>query len=219
MDDTKVINKKKFNKLVHDIYKFLSDVFLDVIIIILSLVAIGIVATFIDSTINAKKSISKPPLLGAYIIVTPSMVPTIKVEDAIVIKRIDSNKLKKDDIITFLSNDSRYSGLTITHRIVDIKNENGELHFYTKGDNNNSNDDGYITSDKIKGKVILKIPKIGYIQYFLTQTYGWILLIILPCLCILIVDIVKLSKSIRKSSSKKSNEKKDEEEEEEIEVI
>lgn len=215
MTDTKTDQKSDKSKNVFDIaykvYHFVAKVFLYSILIILILVAVGFSAYMVDVVKNIKSGETKPPLLNAYIIISPSMVPTIKVEDAIVIFREEPKKLKIGDIITFTSSDPRYSGLTITHRIVGIeKSKDGNLLFRTKGDNNNSEDTALVPSDNIFGRVILKIPKIGYIQYVLTQGYGWLLLVVIPCLGIVIYDIIKLVKSVKDtmiSSNKKQNKK------------
>ena len=195
--------KKKFH-LVYEIYHFVAKVLLYSILIILILVAIGFAAFAVDLVHNIKSGETKQPLLGAYIIVTPSMVPTINVEDAIVVMRKEPEELKVKDIITFTSSDPRYSGLTITHRIVGIeKMDNGELYFRTKGDNNNVEDSSLVPASNVYGKVILKIPLVGYIQYILMQEYGWILLVVIPCLGIVIYDIYKIIISVNDRKKKK----------------
>ena len=204
MTDTKSNNVKKVFDIAYKIYHFVAKVFLYSILIILILVAVGFSAYIVDLVKNIKSGETKPPLLGAYVIISPSMVPTIKVEDAIIILREEPEQLKVGDIITFNSSDPRYSGLTITHRIVGIeKSKDENLLFRTKGDNNNSEDTALVSADNIYGRVILKIPNIGYIQYVLTQSYGWLLLVVIPCLGIVIYDIIKLVKSVRKTISPK----------------
>lgn len=194
-------DKPKLTKLqiIYKIYHFATKVFLYSILLILILVGIIFLLYFIDMQSNLKKGISKQPLFGAYVIISPSMVPTIKVYDAIIIKRAEPEELEVGDIITFLSNDARYSGLTITHRIVGIeKSKTGEVYFRTKGDNNNTEDSSLVKGEDINGKVIFKIPKIGYIQHLLTNAVGWVLLIVVPCLGVVIYDILKIFKSLKK---------------------
>lgn len=202
-------SKKSFKdilKLVYSVYHFVAKVFLYSILIILILVAVLFTFYFIDMIHNVKSGNPKSPLFGAYVIISPSMVPTIKVEDAIVIMRKEPDELKKGDIITFLSSDPRYSGLTITHRIVGIEKSEKGYFYRTKGDNNNTEDSALVSSDNVYGKVILKIPKIGYIQYVLTQAYGWVLLVVVPCLGIVIFDILKLIKTVRGQNSSNEDE-------------
>ena len=204
--------KEKLNKVkvIYNIYHFITKVILYSILMILIIAAIFFVLYFVDMQYNIKKGTYKQPLFGAYIIISPSMVPTINVYDAIVIKRTEAKELKEDDIITFLSSDSRYSGLTITHRITGIeKSQNGEYLFRTKGDNNNSEDSALVKESDIYGKVILKIPKIGYLQQILTNSFGWILLIVIPCMGVVIYDIIKIFKSLARIGTwkiKKKNE-------------
>lgn len=199
-------NFKDILKLVYSVYHFVAKVFLYSILIILILVAVLFTFYFIDMIHNVKSGNPKSPLFGAYVIISPSMVPTIKVEDAIVIMRKEPDELKKGDIITFLSSDPRYSGLTITHRIVGIEKSEKGYFYRTKGDNNNTEDSALVSSDNVYGKVILKIPKIGYIQYVLTQAYGWVLLVVVPCLGIVIFDILKLIKTVRGQNSSNEDE-------------
>ena len=184
-------------KIIYKIYHFVAKVFLYSILLILIFVALAFILYFMDMQANAKKGIYKQPLFGAYIIISPSMVPSINVYDAIVIKREEPENLKVGDVITFLSSDTRYLGLTITHRIVGIeKSTTGDIYFITKGDNNNTEDSSLVKGDDIYGKVILKIPKIGYIQLLLTNAIGWVLIVVIPCLGVVIYDIIKIFKSI-----------------------
>ena len=74
-------------KIIYKIYHFVAKVFLYSILLILIFVALAFILYFMDMQANAKKGIYKQPLFGAYIIISPSMVPSINVYDAIVIKR------------------------------------------------------------------------------------------------------------------------------------
>ena len=50
----------------------------------------------------------------------------------------------------------------VIHRVVDIISVNSNVRYYTKGDANDNNDEGYITSNEIKGLYKFKIKYIGY---------------------------------------------------------
>lgn len=90
----------------------------------------------------------------AYIISTESMEPTINKGDVIIIKKTKKENLKENDIITY-----KDKGEVITHRIVEIK-PNGNK-YITKGDNNESRDEGSLTFEDIEGKFVFKIPHLG----------------------------------------------------------
>jgi len=57
--------------------------------------------------------------------------------------------------------------------------ENGEIVYQTKGDNNNIEDSGTITDSVIEGKVIYKIPKLGKISLFLQNKIILIIIVLL----------------------------------------
>lgn len=182
------------------LFNYMTSILMYAIIVVLVLVGIILLAYFIDVTRRGKSTDWQPPLYGAYIIVSGSMEPIIKINDAIVIKRTDSTNIKVGDVITYKSVEPSYYGIMITHRVIDIINENGEIKYITKGDHNETRDINPISVDQVYGKVIMRIPKIGYIQYFLATAYGWIIAIVIPCLGIIIYDIIKLVRTIRNNS-------------------
>ncbi len=191
------------------ILHFITTVLMYSICLIMILVFLVFVVNFIDKQYNLKSGANKKDLFSAYTIVSPSMVPSINVLDVIVTKRVDNPEdLKKGDIITFNSTDYRYSGVLVTHRIIDIeKTSSGEYLYTTKGDNNNTQDSSRISFNEIYGRVLFRIPKIGYIQYYLSSILGWVAIIIAPAVMIIGYDIYKLVKTL-KSGDKRSNKKK-----------
>lgn len=162
---------------------FITLAILFIIFVFLFFILIG------DRLINSKNDNEYIPLFAGYVIVTKSMIPTIKVNDAVIVKRTEENKLNIGDIITFKSLDDRYEGLTITHRIVGTQriNNNG-LVYRTKGDNNSLEDSAVVPLDSIYGKVIFRIPKFGYLQNFLKSKTGFYLFIILPLILIIYLN-------------------------------
>lgn len=191
-------NNSVFTK-IKIVFHFLSTVLMYSVCLIMIIIFLIFVANFIDKQQNLKAGNAKRDLLSAYTIVSPSMVPTINVLDVVVIKRVDKpTDLKKGDIVTFTSTDYRYSGITITHRIVNVeKTSSGKYLYTTKGDNNNTQDSARISFDEIYGKLLFRIPKIGYLQYWLSSILGWVAIIIVPAVCIIGYDIFKLIKTIR----------------------
>lgn len=190
------MNKETWQK-IWDIFNFVAKTMLYVIFVFLIFIIFVVACYVIGIQRNLKKGNYEPPLYGAYIIISPSMEPTIKVNDAVIVKKRDASKIKKGDVITFISSDSRTKGITITHRVIEVlKDSEGKNLFRTKGDNNNVADPSLVKPEDLTGKVIMKIPKIGLIQYFIAQKYGWIIAVVIPCAGIVIYDILKLLKSV-----------------------
>lgn len=197
------IVKEKVNPLV-----FISSVISYVLFIWLLLVG-GVLLYYIgDIKIRAAKGDFTPPKYNAYVVLTGSMVPEIMPKDVVVTKKYDAKELEAGDIITFMPSDDRLSGIIVTHR---IKNKyydatTGRYSFQTKGDANNTEDFTLTDENNVIGKVVFKIPMLGYVQEILATRGGLIIVVLIPCLIILSYDIVKLAKNIKKSSKRsKSN--------------
>ncbi len=181
------------------ISRFLSSVLFYSILSILAVVVIMFLAYFIDQKIGAQKGEKRNPLFGAYIIISESMIPNINVYDAVVTVRVSQDKIKMNDIITFISQEIETAGTPITHRVIGIVDTGTGIKYRTKGDHNNTADFALIAPNEVIGKVYLRIPMIGYIQTFMTKPIGWLLIVVLPCLFIVTNDVLKL---IRSSSKK-----------------
>ena len=126
------------------------------------------------------------------------MVPAINVRDIVVTKKIAEEKLEIGDIITFISPDARFGGISITHRIIEKKYDDsiGSYTYKTQGDNNNVADAALVPDSNVLGKVILKLPKLGYIQDLLASKGGLIFVVLIPSLIILSYDIMKILKKV-----------------------
>ncbi len=108
-----------------------------------------------------KKDVVKIVGYSAFIIVSGSMEPTINVYDLIIIK--EKNVYNKNDIITYKSTNNSI----ITHRIIKIENNL----LYTKGDNNNIEDEP-IETTQVLGKLVYKINGFGKIATLIGSPIG-----------------------------------------------
>ena len=196
---------------VRKVLHFLSTVFLYSLLIIVLIIAVF----FGAYVIGMKNHEDRSPLFGVYVIISPSMVPNINVYDAVVTMRVPTDKIEMYDVITFLSKDINTHGTPITHRVVGIvETEDGKIGYRTKGDNNNAEDNALIMEDEVIGKVLFRIPMIGYVRTFITSRIGWLLIVVLPCVGIIIYDVGKLvgliknSKALPESENNRDKEKR-----------
>lgn len=103
------------------------------------------------------------------VIATGSMEPMIKPGDMILLEKItaeeDLQQLEVGDIIQF-----RRDNILISHRIMQIVNdENNNLRYRTKGDNNNTFDSFLVKPEDIKGKILYVIPKVGWVTLLIKK--------------------------------------------------
>ncbi len=184
MEEDKKIKIKKIFKM---IYKVISYT----IICILMAIAAFLIFYVISGKIAQKQG--KKPLFGLYTIISPSMTGTLNVYDVAFTMRVDTDKLKEGDIITFYSTNSFFGGTPITHRIIEIVDvpDSGKM-FRVKGDANPKADEEKVIPSNVVGKVLFKIPQLGRVQFFLASKGGWIIAIMIPALVIISYDIYKI---------------------------
>ena len=182
--------------------RFVIRAFLIAILFIMVAIGLFFIVYFGDMLINTSMGKDKSPLFGAYVIASPSMVPTIDTNDAIVIKRLDHDSYDVGDIITFSTIDNDYSTRMITHRIVEketIGEENSN--YVTKGDNNPIVDSSVVNTSAIYGKVLFRIPKIGYIQEFFLKPSNYFICLLIPAFIFVIYEVVRIFSILRQKKA------------------
>ena len=184
--------RSKFSSITQ-IFKFITGIISWVMLVILVLIAVFLLYYFISTKVYASKGESFKPAVSLYTIVTQSMEPNINPYDVIIDATVKNpENIKIGDVITFISTASISRGMTITHRVYDIKEENGEYYYYTKGDNNISPDLVPASYSNVLGKVLIRIPQLGRLRAFLSTKAGWLIVVIIPALFVIISDIVKM---------------------------
>lgn len=192
--------KIKTKKTRKDKIRFVTSVLSYALFILLFLIGVALLIYVADIKIREARGETVTPEYNAYVVLTGSMIPEILINDVVITKRRDVSVLERGDIITFQSTDPRFTGLIITHRIIEkfVDAATGDISFQTKGDANPSPDLTLTQGNKVLGEVIFKIPKLGYIQQFLATKGGWIIVILIPCLAVLSYDVLKLIKILMK---------------------
>lgn len=175
---------------INRLLKIISSAIFAVLVILIILILIYVIRVKVLANNDRLGEVR----LNFYTILTQSMYPTIKAGDVVVTYMDENDSYNSGDVITFISNVN--GQITVTHRIEEVYEVNGQYSYKTKGDNNNTADKEIISSNNVLGKVVFKIPKAGYIQQFLVTKTGWIIAIVLPCLGIVIYDILKLFKTV-----------------------
>lgn len=162
-----------------------------------------VVAVFLSVAVLLAASLL--PIPGNYqikVVLSGSMEPAIHTGSVVVIKPSDNYKI--DDIITFGKDTKR--DVPTTHRIVEMSVVSGEMLYKTKGDANNGVDSQEVKESAVIGKVLFSIPYAGYMIDFARQPIGFILLVIIPVMCIMVDEIKKIWIEVKKIKEKKAAE-------------
>ena len=141
------------------------------------LIAISLLIILFFTFINGGNDI---PKIGNYSILEvegTSMHPSIKNGDLIAIDRRIKEKYEVGNVVTFITDD----GSVITHEIIRVDDSTETVRYYTKGENNNYQDNDYIEIKHIIGEYKgFRIPLLGYVIGFGSTPFGYVLLVILP---------------------------------------
>ena len=108
----KIIKKKE------NIFKYAVSVMSYALFIFLMLVGGTLLLYAADIKIRAAKGDYSAPMFNAYVVLSGSMIPTINIKDIVVTKKVPEEELEEGDIITFITPDTRYGGISVTHRII-----------------------------------------------------------------------------------------------------
>ena len=125
------------------------------------------------------------------VVVSNSMYPTLKINDLIIVQKVDPRDLKIGDIIVFYHPYNKND--RIVHRIYGVISYNPPA-FLTKGDNNPYPDHWIVTKDLIVGKVVAVIPYIGVIPRAFMPPYNYYTIILIIFLIFLIELISEYKK-------------------------
>lgn len=103
---------------------------------------------------------------GIIVIGSSSMANSINKGDATIFEKYSTQELEEGQVIIFNKDKIR-----MIHRIYDKQVLNGKEIYYTKGDNNEQIDEGYITDKDIIGLVKFKIRYIGWPTIWLNDMF------------------------------------------------
>lgn len=162
-----------------------------VLVCAISLFLVSIIVVNFTLVIKSETNKNEIPDFAGYtpfVIATGSMEPQIKVNDIIITKKIkNENSLKVGDIISYRS---KTDDIVITHRIYEIKNEDGKKYYIMKGDNNNQVDGEEVEFSNIVGKYRFMIPGVGFLVTYLKSPLGMVMVIGVILLIYVIFDII-----------------------------
>lgn len=176
-----------------------------VILILIPILLISIVI-LVDSHTHPNEV---PSFFGwkPFIVLSGSMETQISAGDIVVVKEIDKNELKKGDIIAF-----KDGNIVITHRIDEVTEIDGKTQYITKGDNNNTQDIGYVSPEQIEGVFKFKVSRLGNLAMFIQTPLGMIVCLSIPIIIIILLQTADSKKEKEELISKLNKQSKMEEE-------
>lgn len=116
-----------------------------------------------------------------FMIVSESMKGEYEIGDILVSKKVDANKIKVGDNVTYLGEEKELEGLIITHKVIKKYEKDGQDMFVTKGLTNEVEDPS-IRYDQIYGKVIYKTVVLSFIARMMNNKLTYYILFVIIAL-------------------------------------
>ncbi|MCH5192192.1 MAG: signal peptidase I [Oscillospiraceae bacterium] len=170
--------------------------------VLLCVILIPILVVNITLIVKSYTNKDEVPKIGGYaplIVLTGSMEPNIMSGDLIIVKQIDGNDVKKDDVIAFFDPDGNGTSI-LTHRVNEIYEEDGTLYFKTQGDANNAEDRKPVSEDKLVGIYTdVRIAGAGSVAMFMQTTAGLVICVVVPLVLLVAWDLLRRKKYEKKN--------------------
>lgn len=132
-----------------------------------------------------------------FIVLSGSMENEIYSGDLAIVKEVDTEIIKENDIIAF-----EKENLVTTHRVVEIIKENGITKYKTKGDQNNIEDNGFVFPEQVEGLYQFKISKLGNLLMFTQTPIGMVICLSIPIALLIIMQKIGNIKETKIKSQK-----------------
>ena len=167
---------------------------LTVLGVVLCVILIPILVINITLIIKSYTNADEVPMIGGYsplIVLTGSMEPKIMEGDLIIVRQIDGAEVKKDDVIAFFDPDGNGTSI-LTHRVIEVIDEDGARSFRTKGDANTGEDRLAVSADKVVGIWNgTRIPGAGNVAMFMQTPAGLCICVGVPLILIVGWDLIR----------------------------
>lgn len=134
--------------------------------------------------------------IRSMVVLSGSMTPNIPVGSVVYVQKAHTYTI--GDVISF----SNPAGITVTHRIVEIVDNDG-IFYRTKGDANRVADQELVPYTSVIGKNVFSLPYLGYAINFLKTPKGFILTIVVPILIFIGFELWNIKREIERSVEKR----------------
>ena len=149
-----------------------------------ALVASGLIMGLVAGLAFVMAAATLPTMFGylPMVVMSGSMEPTLHVGDVAIARKVNPTTLHLGDVATY-----RSATALVTHRIVGIElTANGAV-FHMKGDNNQTADPDSVGQAAMLGRVLYRIPWMGFLIVFAGTPQGKVILIMVPFIGLLLM--------------------------------
>ena len=135
-----------------------------------------------------------------------SMSPTIKLGDLVFVR--PQENYTQGDVVSY--SNRRDPNQVTTHRIVQVSEDTDleRITYTTKGDANEDQDIGLTLREQLIGKVVFKLPLLGFLVSIAKTQTGFILLVVVPATILVYGELVNIKREVSGLLTDKKNKDK-----------
>jgi signal peptidase len=126
------------------------------------------------------------------IVRSSSMDPVFRAGDAIVVWPLSGLPTLGDVVIY------EAQGALITHRVVEVRADG----VITKGDANRERDGWVVRPEDIRGRMVARVPFLGWFLAFLQRPSGWVLFVLVPSGLVIVLEVRRTTAALRRRRKK-----------------
>lgn len=136
-----------------------------------------------------------PAVTGALqllIVLSGSMNPIMQPGDMVVVKTVLPEDIVVGDVITY-HDPGGAENVVVTHRAMQIEEEDGIISIQTKGDANEDFDTYTVSQDDVIGEMVFVLPYLGYAVERSKKQMTFIVLVVIPAILIIVDELMKIA--------------------------
>ena len=133
-----------------------------------------------------------PVLFGmrSFAVLSGSMEPLLSTGDVVVDEPIGPRQVRVGDVVTFA--DPGHRGRRITHRVRSVHITGARARFVTKGDANDSVERWDMDAHGRLGRVVYRVPMVGYLVAHLGDPRAKLALIVVPAALLALLELARI---------------------------
>lgn len=137
-------------------------------------------------------AVTAPAALGhkVFTVLSGSMEPTLRTGDLVVDEQIAPLEANVGDVVTF--KDPENPARLVTHRVRRMRVSGASVRFVTKGDRNNAVERWSVPADGLIGRVVYRVPKLGYVTAHAGSRVGLLTLVVVPALLLGALELKRI---------------------------
>jgi signal peptidase len=128
--------------------------------------------------------------MHTFVVRSGSMTPTIRTGDLVVSQPVKPTQAEIGDIVMFKDPDG--SGRLISHRVRALRVHEGRVYFVTRGDANTGFEHWNVPVSGNVGRIVYRLPKLGYVIGGVSSPLGKLLFVVLPALVLIGFGVVRI---------------------------